>query len=336
MFIRNKTTLDVHLAHGHVTDDLAVAAVVVSLDLALAPGEQLAPLPTPLPPAEDDPPRDTLRVPLWAGVSVTASGHAMGPARAPFVCPVLFRIGAAERRLIVFGDRRWERRNGGALQPSAPVPFDRIPLGFERAFGGGYDLPPGLLPGTDLPHPGLRVAYPLNARGVGYYPNEQIAAGSPLPNVERPDQLLRRWNDTPEPAGFTPCRDLAAWRMKKQSAGKVQQSGALGSPAEAFDGALRLYHHAPPPLVFDDVPQGTPVELSGLGALPIWFVVPPAPARVTARTGKASASISPRLRALHVDADRRAVRAVFGHAFRYDPQRAPDWIRVQPAEGGVS
>jgi hypothetical protein len=336
MFIRNATPLDVQLARGHVTDELAVAAVVVFLTLDLAPGDRLAPRVTPRPPAESDLPRNTLRVPLWAGVSVTASGHAMGPPRAPFVCPVIFRIGAAERRLIVFGDRRWERRNGGAVQASAPAPFDRIPLGFERAFGGGYDLPPGLLPGTDLPHPGLRVAYPLNAAGIGYYPNEQTAAGSPLPNVERPDQLLRRWNDTPEPAGFTPCPDLAAWRMKDQSAGKVQRGAALGSPAEAFDGALRLYHHAPPPLVFDDVPQGTPVELSGLGERPIRFVVPSAPARVTARTGKASASISPRLRALHVDADRRAVRLVFGHMFHYDPRRAPDWIRVHAAEGAAS
>src|SRR6185437_2934942 len=208
---------------------------------------------------------------VWHGVSVTAAGHASGPPSPPFVCPVIFRVGDVERRLIVFGERCWERRFGGSLEASPAAPFDRIALGFTRAFGGGYDLPPGLLPGTDLPHPGLRVSYPLNANGVGFYPDERAAVGSPLPSIERPDQLLRRWNDQPEPAGFTPCPDLVAWRMRDEAAGRAQQP----EPAQALPftlPTLRIQHHAPPWLIFDDVPVGTPIELHGLRASPLRFL----------------------------------------------------------------
>jgi hypothetical protein len=42
------------------------------------------------------------------------------------------------------------------------------------------------------------------------------------------------------------------------------------------------------------------------------------------------------LRALHVDADTRAIRFVFAHTFHYDPKRPPRWIRVADARGGPS
>ena len=45
-------------------------------------------------------------------------------------------------------------------------------------------------------------------------------------------------------------------------------------------------------------------------------------------------AVRPKLRALHVDTDRRAVRLVYDHTFRYDPERPPDWVRVQ-AEAGA-
>jgi hypothetical protein len=334
MFVTNATSLDVSLARGHVSDELAVAAVVVSSVLRIE-GDALVPFEEPLPPAENDPPAMLARLPLWAGVSVTAAGVALGPAAPPHVCPVLFRIGTAERRLIVFGERRWQRRLGGALERSAPAPFDKIELSFTRAFGGGYDVPPGVLPGTDLPHPGLRVAYPLNEHGVGYYPHERLAVGAALPSIERPDQLLRAWNDTPEPAGFTPCQDLLAWRMKDDAAARGAGPADAAALFRDFTPPLRIYHHAPPSLIFQDVPPGTPIELYGLGVEPARFVLPRSPARVRVRVRREQAEIQPRLRALHVDAERRAVRLVFDHTFHYDPRRAPRWIRVEASEGGA-
>jgi len=331
MFVHNTTSLDASLASGRISDEFAVASLVINLVLGVG-SDRLMTLPEPLVASETDPPAEVTRAPLWHGVSVTAMGHAAGPPNAPFVCPVILRVGSAERRLIVFGERRWERRPGGGLEPSPALPFDRIALSFGAAFGGGYDLPPGLMPGTDLPHPGLRVGYPLNEHGIGYYPDERAATGSPLPNVERPDQLLRRWNDAPEPAGFTPCSDLGAWRMRDTSPATAQDEDA----ESVLLRTLRMQHHAPPSLIFEDVTPGAPIELQGLGRGPLRFVVPEAPARVSiVGARKLESQVRARLRALHVDADRRAVRLVFAHTFHYDPKRPPRWIRVADARRGA-
>ncbi len=335
MFVRNSTSLDVALARGSISDDASGAALVVSHVLGVGDGG-LTPLAKPLPSGEHDPPSGIMRLVLWDGVSVTATGTAVGPVAAPFVCPVLFRIGTVERRLIVFGERRWEQRFGGGLEASPPAPFEQIELSFARAFGGGYDLPPGLLPGTDLPHPGVRVAYQLNPRGVGYYPDERAAAGSPLPNIERPDQLVRRWSDAPEPAGFTPCRDLVAWRLKDEAAAIAQGQSSSQGPASAprfLMPSLRIQHHAPPWLIFPDLAAGTPIELHGLRGSPLRFAVPTAPARghddaraqgrKTPRSGRCSARCTS-------TPTQRAVHLVYDHRFLYDPRRPPSWIRVSP------
>jgi hypothetical protein len=332
MFVHNPTSLDVSLASGRISDEIAVAALVVNLALGID-GDRLVTLPEPFGASETDPLADVRRARLWHGVSVTAAGHAVGPRRAPYVCPVILRVGGAERRLIVFGRRRWERRLSGGLEPSPAQPFDRIALSFERAFGGGYDLPPGLMPGTNLPHPGMRVGYPLNQHGTGYYPDERAAIGAPLPSIERPDQLVKRWNDAPEPAGFTPCSDLVAWRLRNTIPATAQEDDAKS----ALLRTLRMQHHAPPSLIFEDVTSGTPIDLQGLSGGPLRFLVPGSPARVSiVGARKVETEVQPRLRALHVDADRHAIRLVFAHAFHYHPQRPPRWIRVLDAATGPS
>ena len=322
MFIRNKTTLDVQLARGHVSDELAVAAVMVFVDARTSPpaiGSRRSRRRCRRPRATR--PRDRLRVPLWVGVSVTASGHVAGPARAPFVCP-----GALPRRRGAAAGRRARRsalgarRRRGPPAPSAPARFDRMRFAFDRAFGGGYDLPPGLLPGDRSPP--TRAARRLPAqpgrRRVTTRARRPPPA-RPCRTSSAPMRCCGGGSDAPEPAGFAPCPDLVAWRMKDEQAAAAQRGASLANPAGVFQGVLRMSHHAPPSLLFDDVPEGTPIVLSGLGERAIRFACP-AVARAGYRPhGQVSASIRPRLRALHVDADRRAVRAVFGHAFRVRP-----------------
>jgi hypothetical protein len=326
MFIRNKTSLDIRLAKGHVTDELAVAALVVRRAYRVE-GDGLAPieeLPAPLP---SDPP-DTSIHPVWEGVSVTAAGHARGPKAPPFVRLIELRVGSVVRRLSVLGDRVWEQ-GGGALVRSEARPFDAIELSFARAFGGSYEVPPGLL--GDLPHPGFTVRHRRNPGGVGLYPDAARALGALLPNIERPDQLLNRWNDDPLPGGFSPCADLTGWRLESEMQPKVRAHLARGGAAADFVSeppSFRLLQHAPPDLVFDDLPVGTRIELSGLGDGPVRFVVPPCPCGAKVQGPKALVEVAPRLRAVHVDADRRILITVHDLAFRYDPCSAPDWVRV--------
>jgi hypothetical protein len=173
--------------------------------------------------------------------------------------------------------------------------------------------------------------YLLNGAGVGSYPNQNAAHGAALPNVERPDQLIRRWNDTPEPAGFSPCPDLVAWRAQREHALISRRSVDTQGPMELLREALpslRTLHYAPPSLIFDDVPVGARVALEGLGLGPMNFAVPVSPIRVSVRTRREEVELKPRLRALHVDADVGVVRMVHDHPVRYDSNRPPSWVRV--------
>ncbi len=331
MFVINSTPVEVALKKGYVREDCAVAALVLAVDYRLD-GERLVRLDEKPATAPTDPPDTSIHV-VWEGTSVTAAGHAHGPARAPHVQPVSFRVGSVTRRLIVFGDRVWER-SWGRLAPSAPAPFDAIALGFDRAFGGGWELPPGLVPSTNLPHPGGRVEHQLNPLGKGFYRDADQAVSAPLPNIERPDQLMKSWNDAPEPTGLTPCRDLVALRMRETVDGRLTEHLARGGSTVEMPGQLpsfRLLHHAPPWLIFDHLASGTHVELSGLGKGTMRFSVPSSPVTGAARGATGEKALSPRLRALHADADRRLVRAVFDFSFRYHPDRAPRRLRVRRA-----
>lgn len=321
MFLRNRTPHDVALARGHASDELAIASVNLEVVYAIR-GQQLEPLEPPPPRAAVDPP-DATRIPLWSGTSVTLSGVARGPARAPHVCPVAVAVGTEMRRLIVFGERRWTRPLlGGPLQASPALPFDAVPLTWDRAFGGAYDLEPGVLPGSALPHPGGRVAFPLNAGGIGFYPDERAALDQLLPPLELPDQLIKAWGDRPEPAGFAPCPQLASLRLPSAPPEPEHDR------AWAVTAALRMLHHAPGRLIFAALAPATPVEVTGLGE-PVRFACPPSPIVVSCRKGRDATPVPGRLRSVHVDMTALAVRISYGHQFPYPPDAAPSWIAAE-------
>lgn len=135
-------------------------------------------------------------------------------------------VGGARRDLRVTGDRRCTRSFDGYVRFSDPEPFERMPLGYDRAYGGydrgaealnpnffeaiGESLPTGTDPRTYSP-----CAYPRNRHGRGYYlarsttPLDEVL----LPNIEDPTDLLTHerfivpnplaWWRQPIPAGTT-------------------------------------------------------------------------------------------------------------------------------------
>lgn len=340
MLLHNRTARAVSLARTAVSDELWVATVVVAShfrigEAALDPLEEA-------PPRKETSPPDLGRLPLWQGTSVTASGVATGPKAPPFVRPVSLRVGDELRRLIVFGERRWRRDRGGALTASEPAPFEAIPLSWRRAFGGGYDAPPGLLPGTELPVPALRVDHALNPSGVGFYADERAAEGQPLPSIELPDQLVRQWSDRPEPGGFTPCPELPALRLPADPAFAEAMQAAGGWPPgpgeeqrrRAVDLhmrlAMRMLHHAPGRLIFPRLRPGVAVALEGLGpgARALRLAIPPSPIRVGIRRGAQPEEIPFAVRSVHLDADEGVASFVHAHSFHHHPDRAPAWVRV--------
>jgi hypothetical protein len=189
-----------------------------------------------------------------------------------------------------------------------------------------------------MPHPGGRYSYPLNPHGVGLYADQSAATDQPLPQIERPDQLVRRWNDQPEPGGFAPCPDLVALRFPKQPAVAVDPESPPSVEEIRADvhtvakrmlsNAWRMQHHAAGDLILDGVVPKILVEATGIGRDSIRFHVPPPPVKVHTRRHRTVEETRGRLCSLHIDADNSFVRMVYAYPFHYAPQRSPEWVEV--------
>jgi hypothetical protein len=122
---------------------------------------------------------------------IVLHGHACAPNGMPVTsCDVGFRIGDLTKRLHVTGDRYWIDGS-----PSAPAPFTRMPLVYERAYGG-YDKASLQ---TNTPQWEAR-----NPAGTGYARSAASANGQKLPNIEYSDHLVSRAGQRSPPAGFGP------------------------------------------------------------------------------------------------------------------------------------
>jgi hypothetical protein len=120
---------------------------------------------------------------------VIVVGHAYAPGgRAVTQVDVGMKVGPLQKVLRVFGDRTWE--SSGPSQPSA---FVKIPLTYERAYGG--------CDGGSTDQTGLDWDV-RNPVGVGYATTSGKARGTAVPNIEDPGHLLSSWRDRPAPAGF--------------------------------------------------------------------------------------------------------------------------------------
>lgn len=123
---------------------------------------------------------------------VVLLGHAHAPRSNTSVVDVTFQAGKLGKTVRVWGDR-WV--TGGMMADlSPPQPFERIPLTWERAFGG-WDRTPG-----DEELHWFDVRNPV---GVGYVSKHgKVMEGSPLPNLEDPWDPLRAPGGHCKPAGF--------------------------------------------------------------------------------------------------------------------------------------
>lgn len=118
---------------------------------------------------------------------VLVVGHAHAPAgRRVTEVDVELHVGPLQKVLRVFGDRTW-----GHLGASSPQPFARMPLVYERAYGG-VD--------ARSAHPERDFDF-RNPVGMGFAVAREHASGMRLPNIEDPQHLIRSWDERPPPAG---------------------------------------------------------------------------------------------------------------------------------------
>ena len=143
-------------------------------------------------------------------------------------------VGAIHKRLRVIGDRVWEKRSLG-IRMSAPQPFERMPIVYERAYGG-WDRS-----ATDEGQHRLESRNPV---GTGFAVREEGCVGKALPNVEDPNRLISQWTDHPSPVGFNAID--CAWSPRRELAGTYDDNWRrtrFPSWAEDFDS--RYYNCAP-------------------------------------------------------------------------------------------
>lgn len=141
---------------------------------------------------------------------VVLHGHACAPhGEAVTQLDVGFRVGPLAKRLCVTGERVWAGRT-----PSRPTPFTRMPLVYERAFGG-FDA---ASLATARPQWDMR-----NPVGIGYVaPGAKEPPFGRLPEIEYPDERMQRWNDLPRPAGFGPIP--GHWQPRASLAGTCDEA----------------------------------------------------------------------------------------------------------------
>jgi hypothetical protein len=216
------------------------------------------------------------------------SGHAYPTERGGTAALVSFRVGAWSKDALVFGDRVWTRGVSG-LRPGAPQPFERIPLVYERAFGGA-DL-------TRTPPLGC----PENPVGVGMV---DCRAGSPVPNLEHPRHLLEAAGDRPPPRAFGPIPPH--WQPRLSLHGTFDAEWQrTRMPLPPLDADPRAAQVAPPDQLYPRaLAGGEPVELRGVSRDgPLRFRVPRMRVRVTVHDGRHARELPTALDTLHVDAD---------------------------------
>ena len=144
------------------------------------------------------------------GTDVVFVGDAYAPSLRPVPEVVTrLRVGPLDKRVVVVGERKWTRTVVGSVI-SPPVPFARMPMVYERAFGG---TPPSQL---EASQPRLDDRNPV---GTGYCARRADVQDMRLPNLEDPCHRIRSWRDHPAVAGLGAVD--AHWRPRRERAGTM-------------------------------------------------------------------------------------------------------------------
>ena len=161
---------------------------------------------------------------------VLVVGHAYAPEATTVTdTEVGFKVGPVQKILRVYGDRIW-----GTFGASAPQRFAKMPLVYERAFGGIDHK-------SKTPEKDWEWRNPV---GTGFAISSGNANDLMLPNIEDPKKLIGSWSDKPPPAGFGAI--AAHWQPRVALAGTYDDHWMkTRQPLLAEDMDVRFYQAAP-------------------------------------------------------------------------------------------
>jgi hypothetical protein len=212
---------------------------------------------------------------------VALLGHGYPPKGVATELLVTLRVGPLEKRVRVIGDRHWTKSVVGTTA-SKPTPFERLPLVWERAFGG-WD--------RSNADPAKHAFEPRNPVGTGFRSKHgRFEEGTRLPNLEDPERPLKSHGDSPPPAGFGFI--APHWQPRARFAGTYDDAWSRQrKPLLPMDFDRRFFNAAAPGLVAPGFLRGDePVAVenaSRVGTLRFALPGVPAPAaRVRMRTGE--------------------------------------------------
>lgn len=197
---------------------------------------------------------------------VALLGHAWAPRARPVPqVDVSLRVGPVQKVVRVFGDREW--RGPLDLRVSAPIPFERVPLVYERAYGGVVK--------HDAEKGPLEIDW-RNPVGVGFGMRKapEDKAQRKLPNLEDPAQLISSTRDRPKPAcfGFV----APSWEPRRRYAGTYDEAWQeTRAPYLPKDFQMKFFNAAHPDLVCPGYLRGgEPVRVEGASLDPFAVTLP--------------------------------------------------------------
>jgi hypothetical protein len=189
------------------------------------------------------------------GADVYVTGHAWAARGKPRKEGVVgVRVGACQKVARIFGTRVWQQGVWG-VKPSAPLPWERVPLRWERSAGGERE--------------------PRNPVGCGLHGSAREAVDRPLPQVEDVERPLESPTQRVAPVGFGPVS--RHWQPRRGYAGTYDaQWVERRAPLWPGDFDERFFQAAAPGLnVAGGLRGGEEVVLEGLSPDGRWeFLLP--------------------------------------------------------------
>ncbi|ATB51508.1 DUF2169 family type VI secretion system accessory protein [Corallococcus macrosporus] len=203
--------------------------------------------------------------PFKPAADIVLVGHAHARERNTTSLLVSLKVGTAQKAVRVVGDRVWFK-SLGSVSMTRPLPFERMPLRYERAFGG-WD--------RGAPDPARHAFEPRNPVGVGFRVDSRSFEGElRLPNLEDPEHPLKQPGQRVPPAGFGFLSPH--WQPRAAFAGTYDEAWRKQRmPRLPKDFDRRYYNAAPAGLVVPGyLKGGTPVTVVNASPRPLSFQLP--------------------------------------------------------------
>ena len=225
MELLNATGMQAGFTMGMKPDGRELLVVVVKGTFTIPPNREavrLAEVQKPLveadifsgEPGHSAPIYETDYAPIKHHCDVLLLGSAYAPGGRPSSrVEVTLRLGPLFKSFAVTGDRCWESGNL-AISPGYAAAFERMPISYERAFGGVDDFHD-----NEQKH----SAWMSNPVGAGYHRqlSRELVAGSPMPNTEELKRPVTMPNGNYSPMAFGPLG--RGWEPRRQYAGTYDE-----------------------------------------------------------------------------------------------------------------